>query len=143
MKHKAIFCCMLHVFVFRENMTELNQVFKCNVCGNIVESIHAGVGELVCCSQPMEFQQEKMEEEGKEKHKPVIEKTSAGVIVKVGETPHPMTSEHHISWIEVITEHRAYRKGINLASGPSAEFFLEAEHVKARAYCNVHGLWIS
>lgn len=124
-------------------MTELNQIFKCNVCGNIVESVHAGGGELVCCGQPMELQQEKTSDEGMEKHKPVIEKTSTGVIVRVGEMPHPMTSEHHIAWIEVITEHRTYRKGLNLAYEPWAEFFLDAEHITVRAYCNVHGLWTS
>ena len=124
-------------------MTEINQIFKCNVCGNIVESVHAGVGELVCCGQPMELMQEKTEDEGTEKHKPVIERTATGVIVRVGATPHPMTSEHHIAWIEVITEHRTYRKGLNLAYEPWAEFFLDAEHIKARAYCNVHGLWVS
>jgi len=122
-------------------MTELNQIYKCNVCGNIVEMVHSGAGELVCCGSPMELKQEKSEEEGTEKHKPVIERTSSGVIVRVGEFPHPMTSEHHIAWIEIITEHRTYRKGINLASEPSAEFFIDAEHIRARAYCNIHGLW--
>ena len=124
-------------------MAELNQIYKCNVCGNIVESVHAGAGELICCEQPMELQREKTEDEGMEKHKPVVERTTTGVIVRVGATPHPMTSEHHIAWIEVITEHRTYRKGLNLAYEPWAEFFLDAEHIKVRAYCNVHGLWIS
>ena len=124
-------------------MTELNQIYKCNVCGNIVEMAHSGSGELICCGQPMELQQEKTEEEGMEKHKPVIEKTATGEIVRVGSEPHPMESAHHISWIEVITEHRTYRKGLNLAYEPWAEFFLEAKHIRARAYCNVHGLWSS
>lgn len=122
-------------------MTEFNQIYKCKVCGNMVEVVHAGGGELVCCGQSMELQQEKREDEGQEKHKPVIEKTSGGVIVTVGSVPHPMTSEHYIQWIEVITEHRVYRKKLEPGMEPQAEFFLEAEHVEARAYCNLHGLW--
>lgn len=124
-------------------MTELRQVYKCNVCGNIVEVVHAGTGELVCCGAPMDLQQEKNEDEGSEKHVPVIERTGQGVIVKVGSVPHPMETKHHIEWIEVITEHRTYRKTLDLDQEPWAEFFLEAEHVNARAYCNIHGLWVS
>jgi superoxide reductase len=121
--------------------TELKQIYKCNVCGNMVEMVHSGAGELVCCGQPMELKQEKNQDEGQEKHVPVVEKTTSGVIVKVGEVPHPMESEHYIEWIEVITEHRVYRKHLEPGQEPSAEFFLEAEHIEARAYCNVHGLW--
>jgi superoxide reductase len=122
-------------------MTELNQIYKCNVCGNISEMTHGGVGELVCCGAPMEHLHAKIEDEGLEKHKPVVEKTSIGVIVRVGEVNHPMESEHYIEWIEVVTEHRVYRKFLSPGDEPMAEFCLEAEHITARAYCNVHGLW--
>lgn len=122
-------------------MTELNQIYKCNICGNIIEMIHNGAGELVCCGQLMGFQQEKTEEHTQTLHRPVIEKNDAGVIVKVGSEAHPMTSEHHIEWIEIVTEHRTYRKTLDLDQQPWAEFFIEAEHITARAYCNMHGLW--
>jgi superoxide reductase len=123
-------------------MTELNQIYKCNVCGNIIELVHNGAGELVCCGVPMEQKNEATEDiAGNEKHLPVIEKTSTSVIVRVGEINHPMESEHYIEWIEVITEHRTYRKFLNPGDEPQAEFFLEAENVTARAYCNIHGLW--
>ncbi len=122
-------------------MTELNQIYRCNICGNIVEITHSGGGELVCCGVPMELKIEADEEEGMEKHKPVLEKTDSGVIVRVGETSHPMESEHYIEWIEVITEHRIYRKFLNPGDEPVAEFSLEAEHISVRAYCNIHGLW--
>jgi superoxide reductase len=124
-------------------MTELNQVYKCNVCGNIVEVLHNGVGELVCCGQPMILQFEQTEEEKYEKHRPVVEKIDGGIIVRVGSVLHPMESEHYIEWIEVITEHRTYRKNLEPGGEPIAEFFLEAEHMEVRAYCNVHGLWKS
>ena len=124
-------------------MTELNQIYKCNICGNIVEVVHNGGGELVCCGEPMELKQAKTEDEGREKHKPVVERTDTGVIVRIGEIDHPMISEHYIEWIEVVTEHRTYRKFLEPGNDPSAEFFLEAEYIKVRAYCNIHGLWIN
>ncbi|HPN96467.1 MAG TPA: desulfoferrodoxin [Candidatus Moranbacteria bacterium] len=124
-------------------MTEINQIYKCNVCGNITEMVHGGIGEMICCGQPMELSREKNEDEGLEKHKPVVEKTDIGVIVRIGSVPHPMESEHYIEWIEIITEHRTYRKHLEPGAAPEAEFCLEAEHIKARAYCNVHGLWFS
>lgn len=124
-------------------MTELNQIYKCSICGNIIEVLHIGAGELVCCGQPMDLQVEKNEEEGNEKHKPVIERITDGVVVRVGSVPHPMESEHYIEWVEVITEHRTYRKYLEPGMAPEAEFCLEASHIEARAYCNVHGLWKS
>jgi len=72
------------------------KIYKCSVCGNIVELLHEGGGELVCCGQPMELLEEKTQDEGAEKHVPVIEELPAnvcqgkdGVIVKVGSVPHP------------------------------------------------------
>ena len=70
-----------------------------------------------------------------------MEKTEGGIIVRVGAVAHPMTSEHYIEWIEVITEHRTYRKNLEPGQAPEAEFFLEAEQFEVRAYCNIHGLW--
>jgi len=120
-----------------------NEIYKCSVCGNIVEVLHAGGGELVCCGKPMEFLEAKTEDEGMEKHVPVIEKTDDGVLVKVGEVPHPMTEEHHISWIQVITKDgKAYRKNLEHTGTPEAEFCVNEEEIsEVREYCNVHGLW--
>ena len=124
-------------------MIELNQVYKCNVCGNIVEVLHAGGGQLVCCGQPMELLEEKKEDEGLEKHVPVIEKTGSGVKVKVGSVPHPMEDAHYIEFVEVIAGGRIYRKFLEPGDKPEAEFEINAENIKAREYCNVHGLWRS
>ena len=123
-------------------MAEINEVYKCNICGNVVEAVHGGAGEVSCCGSLMELKQIKTEDDGFEKHKPVIEKTGNAVIVRVGSVNHPMTSEHYIEWIEVVTEHRVYRKFLTPEMEPTAEFLLEAEHITARAYCNLHGLWI-
>ena len=124
-------------------MTEEKQVYKCNICGNIVEVLHAGVGQLVCCGQPMELLVERTEDVGKEKHVPVIEKTETGIRVKVGSIPHPMEENHYIEWIEVIADGVIYRRFLKPGDKPEAEFEIVAENITVREYCNVHGLWKS
>lgn len=124
-------------------MTELRQVYKCNVCGNIVEVLHTGKGQLVCCGQPMELQKEKTEDIGQEKHVPVIEKTDSEVKVKVGSVPHPMEEKHYIEWIEIIADGKAYRQFLKPGSDPKTVFQIPADSITARAYCNLHGLWKS
>ncbi len=120
---------------------EVNEVYKCNVCGNIVEVVNVGGGELVCCGQPMEHLVENTVDAAKEKHVPVIEKTDTGVKVKVGSVPHPMQDDHYITWIEVIADGRAYRKYLKPGDAPEAEFQIQAEGLTAREFCNLHGLW--
>ncbi len=122
-------------------MTKVKQIYKCNVCGNITEVLHSGVGELVCCGQPMELKEERNEDEGHEKHVPVIERTAKGVKVSVGSTPHPMESEHFIEWIEIVAEGYYCRKFLKPEDRPEVEFETDAENFIVREYCNVHGLW--
>lgn len=117
-------------------MTQLKQVYKCNVCGNIVEVVHSGAGQLVCCGQPMELQAEKEVDEGKEKHVPVIERTVSGILVKVGAVAHPMEEGHYIEWIEA----NNCRVFLKPGDSPSAEFNISGD-VLVRIYCNIHGLW--
>ena len=125
-------------------MTELNQVYKCNICGNVVEVLVKGGGELVCCGQPMELMQEKTTDEGNEKHVPVIEDGKCGVKVKVGSVEHPMEEKHYIYMIEVITNGGFERKFLRPGDKPEAEFCAKKENVKkVREYCTVHGLWSS
>ncbi len=122
-------------------MTQLNQIYKCNICGNIVEVLHVGAGELVCCGQPMESFMEKTEDEGFEKHVPVIEKTETGIKVKVGSIPHPMEEDHYIEWIEIIADKKAYKEFLKPGNEPEVEFNIKVEKIEAREYCNIHGLW--
>lgn len=134
-------------------MTQKNQIYKCEICGNIVEVLHAGAGELVCCGQPMNLMEEKTKDEGKEKHVPVIEKISDcdcecgcdnDVLIKVGSIPHPMEEKHYIEWIEVVTDdNKKERKFLNPNDKPEAEFCVSGKIVEARIYCNVHGLWVA
>lgn len=120
-------------------------VYKCEVCGNMVEVLEVGGGTLVCCGQPMSQLEEKTMDQGKEKHIPVVEKTSSGLKVKVGSVPHPMEKEHFIQWVEIITSQGNYRKFLSPGQAPEAEFCncdADLEDVIAvREYCNVHGLW--
>ncbi len=122
-------------------MTEQNQIYKCNVCGNITEVLHASQGELVCCNQPMELKEENTVDAATEKHVPVIEKTEHGYKVKVGEVEHPMEESHFIEWIELIADNKVYRKYLKPGDKPEAEFCIRAENVTAREYCNLHGHW--
>lgn len=122
-------------------MTELNQVYKCEVCGNVVEMVHAGKGQLVCCGKPMALMTPNNQDASKEKHVPVMEKTADGVLVKIGSVAHPMEEKHYIEWIEVITDDRVYRKYLKPGDAPEANFCIEAPVKLARAYCNIHGLW--
>ena len=124
-------------------MTELKQIYRCNVCGNIVEVLHTGVGTLVCCGQPMELLAEKTEDVGLEKHVPVIERTETGYLVKVGSIPHPIEENHYIEWIELIADGKYCRKFLKPSEKPEAFFEVKAEKVSAREYCNIHGLWKS
>lgn len=117
------------------------QIFKCEQCGKIVMVVHEGDGQLVCCEKPMLLQQEKTADTGKEKHVPVVEKSGNGIMVRVGEIPHPMEENHHLEWIEVISGPYLLVKGLKSGEKPEAFFPIPEKDVKARTYCNVHGLW--
>jgi superoxide reductase len=122
-------------------MTEILQIYKCEICGNIVEMLHPGAGELVCCGAPMKNYVENTVDAAKEKHVPVIEKIPGGFKVKVGSVAHPMEEKHYIEWIEVIADGKAYRQFLQPGQSPEATFEIQAEKVTAREYCNLHGLW--
>lgn len=122
-------------------MAEKLEVYKCELCGNIVEVLHGGAGELVCCGQPMKLMVENTVDAAKEKHVPVIEKIDGGVKVKVGEVAHPMEDKHLIEWIEIIADGKAYRQFLNPGETPEATFSVVADSITAREYCNLHGLW--
>ena len=123
-------------------MTELNQVWKCEICGNIVEVLHTGAGQLVCCGQPMKLMEAKMTEaSGYEKHLPVIEAGAGVVTVKVGSVPHPMMDKHWIEWIALDTDKGVLRKYLKPGEKPEAVFKTTDKVLQAREYCNLHGHW--
>ena len=124
-------------------MTKINEIYKCSVCGNMVEMVHAGAGELVCCGQPMKLQNAGTTDGATEKHIPVIEKIDGGYHVKVGSVAHPMLDAHYIEWIELICAEcgKVMRKHLKPGDAPESVFETKAEKVTAREYCNLHGLW--
>ena len=123
-------------------MPEQMQIFKCELCGNIIEVLHEGDGELVCCGQPMILFEENTVDAAREKHVPVIEKVEGGFKVTIGSVPHPMEEKHYIEWIEAITaDGRVYRKFLRPGMIAEAVFKIDADAISAREYCNLHGLW--
>jgi len=117
------------------------EVYKCMACGNLVEVLDGGDGQLVCCGEPMKRLAENTTDAAKEKHVPVIEKITGGYKVTVGSVPHPMEETHYIEWIELLADGRAYREFLQPGGKAEAVFMVAAEEVCAREYCNLHGLW--
>jgi superoxide reductase len=122
-------------------MAQALEIYKCELCGNIVEVFHAGGGELTCCGQAMTLQQANMVDASKEKHVPVIERGDGTITVKVGSVPHPMESAHFIEWIELIADGKVYRAQLKPGDAPEATFAVTADNVTAREYCTLHGHW--
>ena len=122
-------------------MAKKLEIYKCMICGNIVEVLHGGAGELVCCGKEMVLYAENTVDAAKEKHVPVIEKIDGGFKVKVGDVAHPMEEKHYIEWIELLADGKAYRQFLNPGDVPEAVFNIAADSVSAREYCNLHGLW--
>jgi len=125
-------------------MAKLMGIYKCEICGNMVEVVHEGKGEMVCCEQPMNLLQENTVDASREKHVPVIEATEKGIKVKVGSVAHPMEEQHYIEWIEIVAEGKSCRVFLQPGDAPEAEFTRAMSNdLIARAYCNIHGLWKS
>ncbi len=122
-------------------MAERFEVYKCEICGNIVEVLHGGVGELVCCGKPMVKLEEQTADSATEKHVPVIEKTDDGVVVKVGSVEHPMKDDHYIEWIELIEGDKRHIAFLKPGDKPEARFEVKGDNLSAREYCTIHGLW--
>ena len=122
-------------------MTNRNEIYKCSVCGNIIEVLHNGATALVCCGQAMNLLTENSTDAAQEKHVPVIEKTSDGFKVTVGSVTHPMEEKHFIEWIELLADNKSYTHFLKPGDKPEAEFKLSASAVTAREHCNLHGLW--
>ena len=122
-------------------MAERLEIYKCEVCNNIIEVLHGGKGELVCCKQPMKLLKENTVDAAKEKHVPVIEKTDKGFKVKVGAVAHPMEEKHYIEWIELLTGGNVYRQFLKPGDAPEAVFETTSTKASAREYCSLHALW--
>ena len=132
--------------IIGKTMTKINEIYKCEICGNITSVIESGVGELVCCGQPMKlFEENTLDAEGNEKHVPVVETYDGGVNVKVGSVPHPMEENHYICLIQLVKDNKVLTgRRLNPGEKPEVSFCLpDTEGITAKALCNVHGLWKS
>jgi superoxide reductase len=126
-------------------MTKLSEIYRCNVCGNVVEVLYTGVGELVCCGKPMQLLEEKTQDEFKEKHVPIVKIEGKNIHIDVGSVPHPMEEKHYIGLIE-LRRNGAVIASASLKPGdrPAAEFCLgDTSGITARIWCNIHGVWKS
>ena len=126
-------------------MTKRYEVYKCEICGNVVEVLHGSVGQLVCCGQPMKLMNEQTADTSQEKHVPFIKREGNAYMVRVGENiPHPMEEKHYIEWIEIVVDGVAHKRFLKPGDKPEAIFEIpEGKEVFAREYCNIHGLWIN
>jgi len=126
-------------------MTELREIYHCEVCGNVVEVVNNHAGELKCCEQPMKKLTAKAEDAGQEKHVPVVEETDCGIKVKIGSVEHPMAEDHYIKFIEILTADRVVRVELKPGQKPEAEVccIKKADISEVREYCTTHGLWKS
>ncbi len=122
-------------------MAEKLEIYKCELCGIVVEVLHGGPMEIKCCGSSMKLYKENTEDAAREKHVPVVEKTTEGLHVKVGQIAHPMKEGHYIEWIEVISDGKAYRQFLNPGESPEAVFKFDADKISVREYCSLHGLW--
>jgi len=122
-------------------MAKFLEIYKCKVCGNIVEVLHPGAGELTCCGEPMKLMEEQTADKTTEKHVPLIEKTENGYKITVGSTLHPMVEEHYIEWIQLLAGDKAYRAFLKPGMEPITIFCEGNGKVTAREYCNIHELW--
>ncbi len=121
-------------------MTKTREIYRCAVCGNVVEVLNPGA-TLSCCGQPMTLLDGKTTDGAAEKHVPVVERMAGGYRVTVGSVEHPMVEGHYIQWIELLTPTEVLRKELKPGDKPEAIFKTDATEVAAREYCNLHGLW--
>ncbi|MBL7132003.1 MAG: desulfoferrodoxin [Candidatus Omnitrophica bacterium] len=123
-------------------MTQLRELYRCEICGNIVEIAHEGAPALVCCGQPMVRLEAKTEDTGAEKHVPVVQETDDGIEVKVGSIEHPMEEKHYIKFIEILLKDRIMRKELKPGEVPEAKCCApKLDVLEVREFCTVHGLW--
>lgn len=125
-------------------MTKKLEMYKCEICGNFVEVVLEGEGELVCCEQPMKLLKANTTDAATEKHVPFFVKKDSELEVRVGSVLHPMTDEHYIQFIEVVSKDERYVKRKYLYPNEEPIFTLKGLDIgslKAIENCNLHGLW--
>lgn len=119
-----------------------NRFYYCEICGNIIGKIHDSGVPVVCCGQDMTRFDVHTEDGPYDKHKPIIKLSGNMVNVKIGSTEHPMSQEHHITWIYLLTEKGGQRKNLKIADKPDINFsVVDDKPIGVFSHCNIHGLW--
>ncbi len=122
-------------------MAKIFEVYKCDLCDNIVEALQGGKGTLVCCGEDMVLMDENTVDAATEKHVPIIERSNGTITVTIGSVLHPMEEKHYIQWIELLADGKSYTQFLKPGDDPKATFKVEAKKITAREYCNLHGHW--
>lgn len=125
-------------------MTSKLELYRCNVCGNIIEVVISGEGELVCCGEPMNLLKANTTDATQEKHVPFFVKKDDELEIRIGSAPHPMVPEHYIQFVEVVSADERYVKRKYLYPNEDPMFILRGYDIgslTAKEYCNLHGLW--
>jgi len=122
-------------------MSDTKDFYRCSVCGNLVEVINNGGGELVCCGQPMNLLKANTSDGAVEKHVPVAVRNGNQLHVTVGSVAHPMTEAHYIQWICITQGNKTQHVSLQPGQDPAADFVVGDGPITIYEYCNLHGLW--
>lgn len=123
-------------------MKELKFLY-CDICKKVELSVVDAKVPTMCCGKPMKVLEANSTDAAGEKHVPVAEVKDGVITVTVGSVLHPMTEEHHISFIAVLFEDGSYAlKNLEHTGEPVAKFPVgDVKPVAAYEFCNLHGLW--
>lgn len=115
--------------------------YVCKHCGKIITILNNVNVPTICCGAPMEELKANTVDAALEKHVPVVNKEEGSVFVKIGELEHPMTEEHHISFVALETQDGMLIHNFKVNDKPEVRFNYTDEVLNVYAYCNLHGLW--
>ena len=121
-------------------MKEKIKYYKCPICGNVIEVINGDISRVKCCNQSLELLKANTTDGPLEKHVPVYEIENHEIVVKVGETIHPMEAKHYITFISLITNTKVIRVDLKPGDEPIVRLPYE-KNAEIYEYCNIHGLW--
>jgi superoxide reductase len=123
-------------------VTEVSEIYKCDICNNTIRIISKGTGAPFCCGEAMYKQMENAADASQEKHTPITTKVDGGYKISVGSAAHPMETEHYITWIALMTDDEVvHEKFFTPGEKPEIIIKTTAKAIKTCEYCNRHGLW--
>lgn len=118
--------------------------YVCAHCGNLVEKIYESGVPMICCGEAMKQIKPNTVDASMEKHIPIYNVNSNEITVTIGSVIHPMSEEHHINWVYLLTDKGVYRHNFEIGASPVTTFIINNEKPLAiYAYCNLHGLWLT